>query len=129
MKTRAHHEAARNDRPGEWTCDDVEGARLQANETARPWGAEGPTPDQSWYYHRAPLNTIDRELFAEEVARRREGVRARRGCLPGFEPSADEKASIDREAVSRSLMELGYLKVRRRRIPLRVRDLKVKKIS
>ncbi len=38
LKVRAHHESARNGRPGEWTCDDVEVARLQANETARPWG-------------------------------------------------------------------------------------------
>ena len=34
LKTRAHFIAARNDPPGEWTRDDVEGPRLMANETA-----------------------------------------------------------------------------------------------
>jgi hypothetical protein len=46
LKTRTHHEAARNDRPGEWTCDDVEGARMMDNETGRPWGVNGLTPKE-----------------------------------------------------------------------------------
>ena len=34
LKSRAHHKLARNDRPGEWTCDNVEAARVMANEAA-----------------------------------------------------------------------------------------------
>jgi hypothetical protein len=32
LQTRAHCEAARRDRPGEWTCDDVLAAQLSANQ-------------------------------------------------------------------------------------------------
>jgi len=44
IKTRTHHIAALHGRPGEWTCDDVEAARLLANATARPNGRLAPTP-------------------------------------------------------------------------------------
>ncbi len=39
---------ARNNRPGEWACDDVEAARLRANELSRLHGLRGPTPDEVW---------------------------------------------------------------------------------
>ena len=48
MTTRAHLESFRQGRPGEWTCDDLEGARLMANLTARPQGLYGPTPEEAW---------------------------------------------------------------------------------
>src|SRR5262249_5982351 len=32
MKTRTHHEATRRGMPGQWSSDDVEAARLQANQ-------------------------------------------------------------------------------------------------
>ena len=34
MKARTHHQATRLGRAGEWTCDDAEAARQQANQTA-----------------------------------------------------------------------------------------------
>jgi hypothetical protein len=55
LKTRSHLEAARQDRPGQWTCDDVEKARLQANDNGRPRGFEGDSPGQVWYYDREPV--------------------------------------------------------------------------
>ena len=48
MKTRTHHQATRRGRAGEWTCEDLEAARQEANETARPWGHRGPTPGEIW---------------------------------------------------------------------------------
>jgi hypothetical protein len=48
LQTRAHCEAARHDRPGEWTCDDVLAAQLSANQTHRPNGYAEPTPDETW---------------------------------------------------------------------------------
>jgi hypothetical protein len=48
FKTRAHESAARHDRPGRWTGDDVEDARLKANRMLRPWGREQPTPEARW---------------------------------------------------------------------------------
>src|SRR5262249_49055184 len=41
IRTRTHHQSARRGFPGQWTCDDMEAARLQANELARPWGLTG----------------------------------------------------------------------------------------
>jgi len=48
LKTRVHHLAARHGRPGGWSCDDVEAARVQANQTARSRGHRFPTPDVAW---------------------------------------------------------------------------------
>lgn len=46
LKIYIHHESARNGRPGQWTCDDVEAARLKLNATSRPRGINGPCPDE-----------------------------------------------------------------------------------
>ena len=37
INTRTHHIAAQHGRPGEWTCDDVEAARLLARSHMRAW--------------------------------------------------------------------------------------------
>jgi len=62
IETRAHYIAAQHDRPGAWTADDVEQARPQANETARPQGTEGPTPDELWQW-REPITQAERRSF------------------------------------------------------------------
>jgi transposase len=41
LKTRAHYLSMRSGRPGEWTLDDIDGARSMGNETGRPWGLSG----------------------------------------------------------------------------------------
>jgi transposase InsO family protein len=119
LKTRAHHEAARNDRPGEWTCDDVEAARRQANETARPNGHRQPTPLEAWQ-SRSPIEpslrvdlTLVRDRYLEEA--RREKHLAPHALL-----DRHTEASIHRIALGRALVELGLLQHRRRRVPLRV---------
>jgi hypothetical protein len=117
LKTRAHHEAARNDRPGEWTCDDVEGARQMANETARPWGFHGPTPGQGWKM-RSPVSCAERREFLREVCRRREEARKELGYLPGIELDCRARAVVDRRAIPRTLVSHGILRFRRRRITL-----------
>jgi len=48
FKTRAHILAARMNHPEQWTADIVEGARIAANRTLRPWGRNGPTPEERW---------------------------------------------------------------------------------
>src|SRR5262249_5290781 len=40
--------ALRRGRPGEWTWEDVEGARREANAQGRPQGRRGPTPEEAW---------------------------------------------------------------------------------
>jgi len=117
LKTRAHHEAARHDRPGRWTCDDVEAARRQGNETLRPWGPWRDTPELAWR-NRRRITDEERRAFAAEVARLEHKTMVERGYLPGVDPEPFARASIRRVALSRALVACGYLQFRRRRIPL-----------
>jgi transposase InsO family protein len=117
LKTRAHHESARNDRPGEWTCDDVEGARLMANETARPGGFHAPTPNERWRI-RLLVSVQEREAFRATVEALRADARNELGCLPGIAIGTASRAAVDRRAITRALVARGILKFRRRRITL-----------
>ena len=128
LKVRAHFESSRNGRPGEWTCDDVEGARLMANETARPHGERGPTPDQAWRRRRVISSKLRREFNGRVIELRKE-VRQERGWLPGVAVGVAEQETIDRIAVSRALVEHGLLEFRRRWITHRVKAGSCAKIS
>ena len=119
LKTRAHHESARNDRPGEWTCDEVEAARLMANQTGRPWGAAGLTPDQAWNQRR-PIHPEHREEFLDLVAGFAEEARVEQGYLPGIDLGPAARAAVHRVAISQALVALGILEVRRKRFPLAI---------
>jgi transposase InsO family protein len=115
LKTFAHYESARHDRPGEWTCDDLEAARLRGNQIGHPFGRSGLTPDEAWA-RRTPVTDEERRLFAGECDRQREKEKTARGLLPLLPLSAEEQNSVDRVAIGRALIELGYLTIRRRRI-------------
>ncbi len=115
LKTFAHYESARHDRPGEWTCDDLEAARLRGNQIGHPFGRMGLTPDEAWA-RRTPIPDEERRLFAAECDRQRDKEKAARGLLPLLPLSEEEQNSVDRVAIGRALIELGYLTIRRRRI-------------
>ena len=104
LKTRAHHESARNNRPGEWTCDDVEGARLQANETARP-------------------------LFGETVRRMEKQARKDLVLPPEGPLGPRDAAQVRRIGITRALVAHGYLFFRRRRIPSPIKSRLLDKIT
>lgn len=124
IKTRAHHLAAHHGRPGEWTCDDVEAARLQANQTARPRGSSEPTPDEAW--DGEPTVTLaQRAALAAAVADQRAAITRE---LTAASTTLDA-ASIERIAISRALVELGFLQLRRRRITLPITQRSKRKIS
>jgi len=108
LKTRTHHRAAGNGRPGQWTCEDVEAARRMADEEHYPWRLRGRTADETWRL-RTPLAADERHRFQETVADRRRDVRNLLG-IP-LEESLDRaaQASLDRKAVRLALVELGYL--------------------
>jgi transposase InsO family protein len=128
IKTRTHLESARQDRPGEWTCDDVEKARRQANDHGRPRGFEGAGPSIMWY-EREPVYDNEREEFRWKVEELRGQARAERGYFQFIDLPPGEQDGIDRVAISRACVALGYLTYRRRRIPLRISDLKRQNVS
>ena len=112
IKTRAHHIAARAGRPGQWTCDDLEAARVQANELSRPKGHGGLSPNKLW--------EAKKEVSDRDRCKLRKQVVDNLRKLCNDENEVETKiATIKRLSVSRALVKLGYLLVRRRRIPLR----------
>jgi hypothetical protein len=108
MKTRTHHQAARGARPGVWTCDDTEAARLEANTTARPWGYRGPTPTEVWAQRR-PVTPAERAAFGRRMERLERAERLQRGLGPEVAGNRMEQAAAHRAALVRALVEAGYL--------------------
>ena len=115
LKTYTHHEAARHDRPGEWNCDDVEAARLRANELSRPQGLDGLSPDEAWNT-RPMLASGERYNFQSVLEERREQCLDERRKEKGGELDRDECASAERQAMALALVACGILLVWRRRI-------------
>jgi len=115
LEVRAFYESARHDRPGEWTCDDVAAACRQANETAHPWGLGGPTPQQAWR-GRTRIHEIEAQQFRSAYDHQQERACTERGITSSSNSSHWLRASIDRVALSRALIERGYLLIRSRRV-------------
>lgn len=117
LKTRTERFAQARGRPGCWSADDLAAAVLEADCTARPQGIHGPSPEELWN-GRMPIGPMQRSFFravAEEHA-----VAARRETgLPDDLSFAQERL-IQRHAVRRALVELGYLSLSRRRLPLSI---------
>jgi len=120
LKTRAHYEAARRGTPGEWNCDDVEAARLQANETARPWGHDAETPDIRWI-ERESISSEERFAFLATVETQKIQVTQELGI-------GNDVRCIEREAITRALVAHGLLSVRRSRITLPIKSALASKI-
>jgi hypothetical protein len=115
MKTRTHHRAASSGRPGEWTCEDTEAARQEANQTARPWGHRGPTPAEVWQ-QRQPIRPAERAAFGVTVRRMlAEERRARQG-----EAQAPVEhgplAALHRAALTRALVAHEILRFTSERV-------------
>jgi transposase-like protein len=128
IKTRAIWQSALHDRPGELTCDDIEAAVEQANKTGRPHGAAAPTPHESWLW-RLPITDAQRNSFESVCNRFRAEEYTQRGWSPEASLQHREQASIDRMAISRALIEQGFLLIRRRRITPPVSVFRSRKIS
>ena len=113
LVTRVRHLAAWAGRPGEWTCEDIERARCLGNAHGRPFGRRRPTPDEAWATRVAPSpEACDalREAFHKHL----EALKASRTSAPGRSRLALER----RTALSRALVELGYLEIKSRRVSL-----------
>jgi len=112
LKTRTHEEAAAAGRPGLWTSDDAEAARLRGNELLRPAGHHAATPGELWR-DRRPIEASEREAFLQTLAQHRSAVRSERGYTLDEELPRSVQTSLDRVAISRALVEHGILQFRR----------------
>jgi hypothetical protein len=106
----------------------VEGARLQANETARPGGFHAPTPNEQWRL-RLLLSPSERDRFQAAVESFRTEESGGVALLPGIEPGPSSRAKVERRAITRALVAHGILSFRRRRITLPIFGAKCARIS
>jgi transposase InsO family protein len=128
IKVRAFWQAALADRPGQWTCDDIEAAVHEANTTGRPRQLTESSPQEAWL-SRVPITDGQRAAFHETYDGFATEEYTRRGWLPMARLQHHEQSSLDRAAISRALVELGFLLIRRRRITPPVSRLRLRKIS
>ena len=127
MTTRTEHAAARRGRPDAWTYDDVALARLEANATARPRGRMGPCPDALWTA-RTAITPEERTVFQQTVRWIRIALELEFESPPSIPLPEMEERAINREAISRALVEHGYLRYTRRRIYPPIRKQKAARI-
>ena len=115
LKHRIAHQAYLRGDPGRWIDADLAAGQRQANTTARPWGATGPTPAER-FRARRPIGPVEREAFQRtrdaEIANMVETHKEQSRRMP----TCSERADIERLATQRALCEHGYLKFRRGRL-------------
>jgi len=115
MKVRSNHEAARQGRPGCWSCDDLEAAQWFANQLYRPWGEHGPTRQEVWD-QRLPISTEERAAFGRTLDTHRVAVRLAEQIPLEEILGRQAQAKVDRAAIRLALVEQGILTFTRRSI-------------
>jgi transposase InsO family protein len=128
MKGRTEARALARGAPGDWTWDDVEAARQEANAACVGRREASPTRAGVWA-SRPPLGAQERATFHAEVLRQRQG----KASEVHTEAEASGGQASDEECpwrvvLRRALVALGYLVFSWRRIPLQVRPQKTDKI-
>jgi hypothetical protein len=122
LTSRTNDAAARRGHPDAWTYDDAAVARLEANATARSCGLYGPCPDELWAA-RTPLRPAERQAFHQTVPWTRTAIDLALDRPPALDSTEMEERALNRQAISRALVEHAYLRYTRRRIypPIRRR--------
>jgi transposase InsO family protein len=128
MHILTEHQAARQGRPACCTCDDLEAARWFANELHRPSGHRGPTPREVWD-QRPPITETERAAFGRSLQQHRETVRFAERYTLDVPLGRQAQAKLDRVAISRALVELGFLTFTRRSITPPIPSHLVSRIS
>ena len=98
--------------PLHWTSEDLRRALQIHNQLSRPWGSQGPNPEQSWT-QRPKISSEQRDqLWAALMLQRMEAIRQLGfDQLQPAEVMAADKRQIDRLALSPVLQQLSYLKL------------------
>lgn len=127
-KNRCQHIADSNGRPRAWSSWDLELARLQANQTSRPWGLHGCNPQQRWA-SRAPISHTERASFRASCAQLREVVVQEKELSAEQTKNEFVARAVQRDAVSRALVGHDLLVVRRRAIRPLIQTIRSAAIS
>jgi hypothetical protein len=128
MKVRTHYQAARNGRAGNWTSDDTEAARCQANEYHHPADQAPFTPHQRWQ-SRGEIDYTQRVEFHLAVERALHQQQENRPDDSEVAPTAAGQAAEHRRAVRQALVELGIPTTEWRSITLPIKSHKSAKIT
>lgn len=75
LKSQTPEQTTPYGRIGAWNWEDLEAARLQANQLSRPRGAHKPTPDQ-WWSARQTLTSEKRTAFLATLVQKALGIAA-----------------------------------------------------
>ena len=102
LKTATHYQAMRRGSFEQWSSVDVETARQIANQITRPWGKDGPSPNEVWQSRR-PLADARRSAFAACL----DVIRAQLGPAPVG--SHYVESAFERRCVSKALQQSGLL--------------------
>ena len=70
-KVYTHQQAVDEDHPRYWTTANLDAARHLANTITRPWGHQGPCPNEAWQ-QREPITDQQRDGFARELESQRD---------------------------------------------------------
>jgi hypothetical protein len=106
-KAYTHQQALTQGHPHFWTSVDLESACQLANRIARPWGHQGPSPEQAWEA-RQRVSPTERQRFAEQLAAEQAPSRAELGAVPIGPLTAPQQDRVERRAISDALERLGY---------------------
>jgi len=129
LKGRTEAQALARGTPGEWTWEDTEAARQEANAVCVGRREASPTRAAVWAA-RAPPSTEARTTFQAEVSRQQQGqAPAASTEVEAAGGAASDKACPWRVVLRRALVALGYLVFSWRRIPLQVKAEKTAKIT
>jgi transposase InsO family protein len=115
LKEATEHAAEQAGHAGYWTSPDLHQARLQLNRLRRPWGAEGPTPEEKWE-SRDSLTMDERDVLFEKLDVARRALCREREVDSDGPLDHRLESELIRLALQPVLESSGYLYVTRRRI-------------
>lgn len=116
IKHLAHDLACRNGRPGQWTMDDLEGARLLANRRTVD-RTQTRSPEQR-FAGRLPITDADRDKIADVVRTARTFRCAQLAIAPEEQSRSITADALERQAIADALLGLGILTIRSCRVRL-----------
>jgi hypothetical protein len=128
LKNCTHEAAARQDRIGHWTADDTEAARHMANEYHYQHGPRKPTHGAA-FRARSLVSDEARAAFGRAIEREQVQERVKQEYPLETDLGHMAQAAIDRVAISRVLVEHGFLTFTRRSITSLIKAHKLLEIT